>query len=238
VLEQIESIDTDGFDTGGNLDSLNSGIASGSYIRSGGGVTIVGGGGDTASTNVTGNFIIYVEGDVAISNSIQYSTSVLWNIPGTPGAAAGAILPSVKVYATGDIYIESDVTQLDGEYVAGGDIHTCSEDNSGGGGFDLLGPPVNQTFIANSCKNALSVNGSLKARRVHFLRTNGTVLNGIPQELHNGSISSAYNPSSNIAESIRFSPEAYLLQPRATVSETQNDRGPKYQSIISRPPTF
>ncbi|NDD85011.1 hypothetical protein EBZ38_12170 [bacterium] len=165
---------------------------------------------------------IFVDGDIYITGTgIRTSTGPWANI---------ASIPFVSVIARGNIYIEPSVTQIDGLYVAmpkvpattfgdyrdGGYIYTCTDN----GGAPTL------SAITNSCSsNTLLVNGSLVAKNVKFLRTKGTLRNATVAELSN---------STNIAESITYTPEMFLAKP---LSEPRNEKG-KYDSVISLPPSL
>ncbi|NBU34717.1 hypothetical protein EBS40_08915, partial [bacterium] len=165
---------------------------------------------------------IFVDGDIYITGTgIRTSTGPWANI---------ASIPFVSVIARGNIYIEPSVTQIDGLYVAmpkvpattfgdyrdGGYIYTCTDN----GGVPTL------SAITNSCSsNTLLVNGSLVAKNVKFLRTKGSLRNATVAEPSN---------STNIAESITYTPEMFLAKP---LSEPRNDKG-KYDSVISLPPSL
>jgi hypothetical protein len=193
-----------GYDTGGNLGQLNS--LDGRYQRTGA-TTIA----SSPSLNINNrNIVIFVTGDITIANNITYNTGGAWNID---------TIPSVKVFATGNIYIAPGVSQLDGEYVAGGRLFTCATSSTS----------INSaTFINDNCRTPLVINGNIKAERIHFLRANGSLLSGTSLEAH-------ANP--NTAESIRFSPDAYLLPDGGGLSPDPGGE-PAYDSIIARPPTF
>jgi len=194
--------DPTGFSSGGNLGQLNS--LDGRYQRTAN-TTIA----TSPSLSITNrNIVIYVAGDVTIANNITYNTGT-WNID---------TIPSVKVFATGNIYIRPGVTQLDGEYVAGGQLLTCATTSS----F-----PSDAT-INSSCRTPLVINGNIKAQRIHYLRAVGSLLSGTSFEGH---------ASPNIAESIRFSPDAYLLPDGGGLAPDPGG-SPPYDSIIARPPTF
>jgi len=207
---------TAGYETGNTngTNNLNGNKSNPTFSRTGATTIATSNGG---SRNIIDNIVIYVDGNLTIQNNIEYSTGGSWNI--------GSI-PSLKVYVTGNIYIDNDVTQLDGQYVAAGDIHTCT--NSG---VPVLG---NVPFIANNCGQNLVINGNFKANKVHFLRSIGTILYGVPYEAYD----SSNNPNgSNIAESFRFSPEAYLLEDGGGISPIPGNN-PVFDSIIARPPSF
>lgn len=174
-------------------------------------------------TNLNGNIpngrrvVVYVDGNVDVRD-IQYS-STSW----------GSLdeIPQVTVIATGNIYIHSGTTEIDGHYIAQGDIFTCA-----GTGSDINLTTANsnsgtRAYLINNCNNKLTINGSLKANHIHFLRINGTLADGDTFE----------EPTSgNIAEVIRFSPEAYLTEGGGLTPLPESN--PNIDSIISRPPSF
>lgn len=112
---------------------------------------------------------IFVDGDAYISGSINY--------PGVNNWANLSQIPSFYLIARGNIYIDNDVSQLDGVYIAQPDtsgnrgrIYTCTN------GSSLYDP--NQ--LAANCATKLTVTGSFIANQVKYLRTGGTVGASIP----------------------------------------------------------
>lgn len=113
---------------------------------------------------ITGATAIFVKGDVYLNGPIAYDTAG-W-LPGH--------VPTFVLVATGNIYIDPGVTQLDGSYIAqpidsthGGTIYTCGTATS---------PTVftvNDSFSA--CNNQLMINGSFKADNIKLLRTFGSL---------------------------------------------------------------
>ena len=182
-----------------------------------------------AGTALTGSLgpgervVVYVSGDVSIGD-IRYS-DLNW--------ATIDDIPSFKVIATGNIYIRDTVSELDGHFIStGGDIHTCS--GQPGGRRNLLDNQAqDRAWLATNCATQLIVNGSLTANRVHMLRTNGTLADGVPFEQWDGSNNPRPN---NIAEVFRFSPEAYIVNGGGIRPDPSEN--PSIDSIISRPPAF
>lgn len=156
--------------------------------------------------------VLYVEGDVLISDNILYPGT--WNMNS---------LPLFQLVVLGNIYISQTVTRIDGLFIAqadggsGGVIYTCA--NPG-----LPATPVLTTggLVYTSCRNGLEINGALMAKQVQFLRTRGTLRSATAGEL---------NTSTNIAEVINFSPSLWLAQP-PTISGSNSD----YDAITSLPP--
>lgn len=182
------------------------GMSDGAY--SGTGDITLGGG----TVNSNNHIDVYVDGDVFISGNITYGGSGSWT---------SASIPSFRLIVRGDIFIDNDVSQLDGLYVAqangaaGGNIYTCALDFT---------PLALNGALASTCDNAsLTINGGLVANRVHLSRTVGTLRQS----------SAAEGPSStNIAEVINFGPSLWIPQP-------VDRSGPyKYDSITSLPPVL
>ncbi len=153
-------------DPGASNIGASSGVpANGNYKRTGGSMKLTGG-------TVSGNTSIFVDGNVYISNSITYSG----------GGWSPGHVPSFVLVATGNIYIDNNVHQLDGTYIAqpkdsthGGTIYTCGTSSY----------QVNNSY--SGCKNQLLVNGSLKADNIKLLRTFGSLRDEEPDPAHGAS---------------------------------------------------
>ncbi len=165
---------------------------------------------------------VFVDGDVFIDANITYAAGP-WTAPN---------IPSFYLIAKGNIYIDKDVTQLDGVYVAQpdaadarGNIYTCAKWTGITGAL----PDLDGTFMSecdgNPVPAALTVNGSFIARSIKLLRTNGSLRASIPTE-------TATDPS--IAEVFSFSPEMWLAAPLPTITDT----AVKYDAISSMPPVL
>jgi hypothetical protein len=171
-----------------------------------------GAGGITVPANTKVEY--YRAGSVRITGSgIRYAPGAYGNMN---------IIPHFRLIATGDIYISSSVTQLDGEYIStGGSVYTCHD-------ADAWGSPINTsaTNIYAACSaNNLVVNGSLVGRSVRLTRTKGTLRNATDTDITTN--------STNIAEIIQFSPEIYLSpSPNGVVEEV----GSTYDSLSALPP--
>lgn len=168
--------------------------------------------------------VVYVDGDVFINNDIQFANSV-W-----PNKDA---IPSFYLIARGNIYIDDDVTQLDGVYIAqptgnsNGIIYTCASPGNGATGNFR---PVEADKLRDTCDEQLVVHGSFMARQVKFLRTNGTVENANPDEPYS---------ADEIAEVFDFSNELYLAkQPSVFNSLVNSPTDRDYDSITSLPPVL
>jgi len=208
---------------------------SGSYRYGSGGKTVLTTGAGIADGK---RLVIYVDGDVQIKASptgrFGYSNaSGNW-----PGGLAD--VPSLYVIASGNIYIDSDVTTMDGVYIAQqrptdisdetGRIYSCSRNaNNPAANLSDKGAGGDAAFVLSNCNRKLTVNGSFLAKRVYLLRSLGTVNDGKPYE--------SYKDATNkIAEIFRFTPEIYLIEaggglpPRSTTA--------KIDSIVALPPAF
>jgi hypothetical protein len=152
---------------------------------------------------------VYVEGNVLITDSITYVGN--WTVDN---------MPLFRLIVRGNIYIDRDVSQLDGLYVAQPDagatqgaIYTCTNNA-------FSQPNLNGTFLTD-CNNKLTVNGSFLARHVRLLRTAGTVGQSNAGET---------NGSANIAEVFNYNPSMWAWQPPTPGSANT------YDSITSLPP--
>jgi hypothetical protein len=154
---------------------------------------------------------VYVEGDVFINSNITYPVS--WGYE---------TAPLFQLVVSGNVYISSAVTQLDGLYIAqrkgnlGGTIYTCATGMS---------PPAlaNGAFF-NTCSNKLTINGAFVAHSVEFLRTAGTLSESIVGE---------NSVTSTAGEVFNFNPSIWMAQP-----VTNTARGDKYDAITSLPPVL
>ena len=173
----------------------------------------------TATGTVNNRIAVYIDGDLRIGGS-GITTSTSW--------ASIANIPSVYVVVRGNIYIAPSVTQLDGIYVAqpnatsplgGGRIFTCADITS------ATPQTATFTFLVNTCRTKLTVNGALVATKVNFLRTSGSLRTATAVEPMT---------SNNIAEVIRFVPDAFMSQP-ASNSEQQVGN---FDAVISLPPSL
>ncbi len=154
---------------------------------------------------------VYVNGDVIIDGDITYDTSN-WSV---------GKIPSLYVIAKGNIYIQPNVTQIDGVYIAQegapgtGRIYTCANGKN----------VPTQTFLVDSCRTKLTVNGTLIAQRLRLFRLNNSRLQSSPQEL---------SGSPTIAEMVSFGPETWLTVPAPFPPSTIDG----YDAATSLPPTL
>lgn len=139
----------------------------------------------------------YITGqNVYINGNVTYAS----RNTGYPSVDA---IPSFKLIVVGgNIYIDNNVTELDGIYVAepdgsgsGGEIYTCAT---------AANTPVDTTSAAalrNNCATQLKVYGAFAAKKVYFDRSYGTV--GSAQTSHTWTNDQA-------AEVFIYSPETWL----------------------------
>jgi hypothetical protein len=156
-------------------------------------------GGDTS---YEGQHTYLSTGSVYISGDVVYADSGGWSDTQD--------IPRFKLLVNGDIYIDADVTELDGLYVATGNIYTCAT------GF---GAPSSDY---DTCDTPLKVYGAFAAKKINFLRTHGT--------LRDASTGDDYN-SDNIGETFIYTPELWL-------PNEPNGGTPKYDSILGLPPVL
>ncbi len=158
----------------------------------------------------------YVNGPVVIRSNIAFSgASTNW--------ASLNSIPSYFLIVRGNIYIQPNVTQLDGVYIAqpvagvanSGRIITCA---NGQASFSA-------TTLYSACNTKLTINGAFIAKQVKFRRTKGTLKNATPNEAAS---------STNIAEVFNFRPELYVAPLPPSLIRTEGYD--KYDFITSLPP--
>ena len=127
-----------------------------------------------SSYKYTGQATIYVNGDVHIKgNQLSYSTTGWYSLKD---------IPSLRIVATGDIYIDPSITSLDGTYIAQGNIYDCAT------------PTPAKTYGGPTCySNNLTVNGSFMANAIYLQRTGGDT-----------------NTTGTAAETFNYGPEDWL----------------------------
>lgn len=171
----------------------------------------------TLSGQVTSNnrISLYIEGNLRIvSNTTLANTS--WSTVDD--------IPSLRVYVKGNIYIESDVTQIDGVYVAqpagagSGIITTCVVP-----GTDT---PVAVSNLADNCKDQLRINGAFIAQKVRFLRA--------ANSLKDAGINEKTAAGSKAGEVFNYTPDILIAAPQPTPG-SQTDQT-KYDSFTGLPP--
>ncbi len=183
----------------------------------------------SGSLPLSGQKTLYFGDGLRVEGNIEYTNG--------PWANVDAV-PSLYVIVKGDIYIDDDVTRMDGVYIAipdndtptspGGNIYTCSKNNG----------PYNLQQINRFCRKQLVVNGAFIAKKVHFLRMFGTRLKGAGDEHPlNAPNKDCGAPPPAIyrtcaAEVFNGSPDLWLSAPPPS-----RDR-PPYEAIGNLPPIF
>jgi hypothetical protein len=193
----------------GSLTSFTSptNITSGSYNAptDGSGTYTMGNGTDmTLGQDPAGNgkqIDVYVNGNLYIKSNIKYSYTSLYQ------------LPHINFYVKGSIFIDPNVTELHGVYIAqktsgvvGGYLNTCAP---------------GATFAAQSyatCNKQLKVVGAVAAE------------NGLRLTRTFGNLATATGASNQPAEIFQYSPEMWLTQTL--------DKGYQYQSYTSLTPVL
>jgi hypothetical protein len=194
----------------------------------------------TGGTNFDGHQAIYVSGNVWINTNITYAGANggvdAWS------ALDPTTIPSLYVIATGNIYIDPSVTQLDGVYVAQpvaagrGLIYTCQNEAA----------TLTAATADANCASQLTVNGSFVAQNVKFWRSIGDVATDpttteTPTSAHRsctlpGNVASAPIYAVCAAEVFNFSPELYLTEP--AIAPNGGPALGKYDYITSLSPVL
>ena len=204
-----------------------------------------------SSTKVTGEHVVYINGNIFIPNNITYDSSGV-SYDASTGTVSG--VPNLYVIASGNIYIGPNVTQLDGTYVAqsscdwssgpcqGGIINTCSDPS---GLYGIIGNSTDSfspDSLYSNCSQQLTIQGSLIGHEVKLERTYASMRNSVGGEnplsgsvhscqLGNGNISPAAAQDCS-AEIFNFDPINYLGNPNFS------SNGYNIDSIISLPPVL
>jgi|GEM_PF-1678759 len=178
---------------------------------------------------------IYVSGDAYITQDIKFKQSTSWASPDD--------VPSFYLVATGNIYIDPNVSQLDGVYVAqtgaagSGTINTCAP------GFGAYSAAT----LYDNCTNQLTVNGAFVAQKVNLYRTFGSLRNSLggesPLNLSGGdcTLSTRLGQRTDktydcAAEVFNFSPETFLGKP--ALGSAPGSAITKYDFITSLSPVL
>lgn len=133
--------------------------------------------------------VYLVYGDVTITDNITYVGAY---------TSVGQ-LPSIVIIATGNIYVNANVTQIDGIFIARGTFYSCY-------------PKAEPATLA-TCNNKLTVNGSVSATQLDLFRTAGAEAGSPIQQ-------------KEAAEVFNLSPEVFLnnaLNTTSNMTITTND---------------
>lgn len=156
----------------------------------------------TGDTDRYRNGVYYVDGNLVIAGPIEYT--------GSTTNLKLDTLPYLKVVVKGDIYIQPNVSRIEGVYQASGTIYTCAPGGT---------KPTSPTNLPIDCKTTLTVYGALEANNIRFLRLNGaTVTPNAP------------------AERIIFSPFSWLKAIKPDTDPNQPDA--KFDSYTVMPPVL
>lgn len=166
--------------------------------------------GDPAVTAATQN--VRSSGDIVIRGNITYDERDVGSVEK---------IPHFKVIAARNIYINGDVTRLDGTYIAGGNIYTCASNGSIAG----LRP--------EHCRQQLVINGALVADKVFFWRSCGSLSMSTAGEQSisaGGTDAQNCSGSNHAAEVINYTANQWL--------EFGDRLDGGYNSIVSLPPVL
>lgn len=180
---------------------------------------------DNSCGPISGKVAVFVKGDVLVNGNIMYSTA---------GQSSPDKLPSFVLVATGNIYINSTVTQLSGMYIAQGrTIYTCSTGNYAAPDLASSSP---QSVLA-LCNNQLTVHGALMANKIRFLRAQNTLKNSNNDGAGlNKASYPTYSSTTKAAEVFVTGPEMYLSQP--ALRPRQSVSSSTFDGIASLAPIF
>jgi hypothetical protein len=224
---------TAGVNQGQGLFGGNSGVGlatSDCNFTSGLGGSPVQGSSVTLPSSVNGSDTIYATGNVYIGNNVIYT--------GTGNWANASKIPYLKLIVVGgNIYIDSNVTELDGLYVSeplggkGGTIYTCATVGLPSPDYSPSGTGAILNYYS-TCNKQLTIYGSFVAQQVEFLRTYGTVGQADYQN-HVDSLKTYPLPvgSTYSAEVFDYTPEMWLPRDNSTPSNS-------YTAITGLPPVL
>lgn len=159
---------------------------------------------DIPATSINGRWTLYVRGDVHITGNIGFDY-------GAPSVLNGT--PSFGLIASGNIYIDPGVTQLNGFYFAGGRVNTCAANST----TTLL----NGLSVAQ-CGQQLVVNGLLMGNSMRFSRTYVNATTGA------GGVYTQNADKLFAAEYAKMIGQLYAATPPGFSSVTRTYNPPKY----------
>ena len=147
-------------------------LGSGRYLYdTSGGVMNIGGG---TAVQKSQNLSIFVKGNVHITSNITYDSRANY---------AATTVPKFALVVLGSIYVDQNVSQLDGLYIAQPDPNTAAVETSDTGVIwtchdqNPVTPPA--AYINGPCgTKQLVVNGAFIAKQIILLRTQGDVATG------------------------------------------------------------
>lgn len=165
---------------------------------------------------------LYTDGDVELSRNIRFQRDN-WN--------RAEDIPSFFLIVNGDLYIDKDVSRLDGIYIATGNIYTCSDGRNG----------ISANFMFIECDEQLTVNGSLIANTIKLNRYAQSSVRVDTQTQHpnvtgNNLCAGDVQRQLCAAEVINFSPELYLTEP--SLPTTSRPGQARYDAMTTLPPVL
>ncbi len=165
---------------------------------------------------------LYIDGDLRITGDIGYANSTWSN---------ETKIPSLHVYVKGNIYIQPNVTNLTGFFVAQQKVTTDDKGNI----FTCANGNVRVTTnLLTSCALQLSVRGAFSSKRTYFDRVANSLRNGTIQE-RIGTPQQAFI-NSKAAEKFYIGPEMYFVSPGASSTGGGTSSGDGYQFITTPAP--
>ncbi len=196
----------------------------------------------TADSTTDGTRKIFIDGNAIIGDpglgaNQEYEYTDSWT--------SVFDIPSVIIVASGNIYIDPNVTYLDGIFVAGGTIFTCTP-TAGALPSDTdeisAAPSPSAYRTGGDCyDNSLTIQGALVSNNIRLWRTGGSVdkrWNSSTSSVVDSTGTQGYDKGLTQAETVRLTPELFI-SPRFGESPTNGDEGQKQlDSLISLPPIF
>lgn len=176
----------------------------------------------TGSTDTTidpaRNIRLYVDGDVIVTRNIFANYAGIMDV---------AQMPNLTLVAKGNIHISPNVSELNGIFISEKSIYTCSNGTNPIRTDDFIAPrsPAANGSQYSQCANRLTVNGAVVAKKVHLLRTAGSMY------MDNGNPATGINGA---AEVFKYNPLTWILGSTG-ITSAQNDQ---YDSITTLPPVL
>ncbi len=170
---------------------------------------------------------IFTDGDVIVRTNIRYANT-------GAGWGTASDIPLVEIYPTGNLLVENSVTEMTGVFKAKGNFYSCVAANgtilqaNRSPEFNTPGVGHHMTYIANNCRNRLTVHGSVTAEYMYLYRSTR-------DGLANATVAESRN-SGNLAEVFVFSPEIYLAYLSTMPTNPVTLGAP--DSVVSLPPVY
>lgn len=176
---------------------------------------------------------IFVNGSVYISQNIIYD----------PGSSVDST-PKFALIAKGSIYVDPNVTRLDGFYVAQPKDNTAASLTADTGIFwSCHGSSLSQTidiyYPAVNCTRTLVINGGVVAKQLNLLRVKGDVSGATGAEDSIATVSSCTPPGTcNVAEVFNYTPAVLTGGSFFDTNNSGSSNVLPIDSLISLPPVF